>query len=61
MVINGHMILKERYNITSIVKGGLGDLLNVEQVRIQGIIDHAWGIAGSICFNPWSYDLVIAL
>jgi hypothetical protein len=38
MVINGHLILKERYNITSIVKGALGNLLNDERLRIQGII-----------------------
>ena len=61
MVINGHLILNERYNITSIVKGALGDLLNDERLRIQGIIDHAWGIAGSIFVYPLSYDPVIAL
>ena len=61
MVINGRLILNERYNITSIVEGALGNLLNDERLRIQGIIDHAWDVAGSIFFNPWSYDPVIAL
>ena len=43
MVVNGHLILKERYNITSIVPGKFyGVRSNHDNFLV--VIDPAWGI-----------------